>query len=73
MPDSKSSKVTHISVVPELRRLRQEDCQFQASLGFMVRSLTQKNKTKKPQKATTVNHPRAHVVLLIGINKYVGK
>ena len=33
-------------VVPASRRLRQEDQEFLGSLGFIVRNLSQQNKTK---------------------------
>jgi hypothetical protein len=37
----------YITVIPTLRRQRQEYCEFEASLGYIVTPLTQKNKTKQ--------------------------
>jgi hypothetical protein len=34
-------------VIPRLRGLRQEDNEFQASLGYIVETLSQKQKRKK--------------------------
>jgi hypothetical protein len=37
-------------VVPALRRLRQENCEFQASLDYIVKPCLKKNKTNKTKK-----------------------
>jgi hypothetical protein len=34
--ESSSWASWHISVIPTLRRLRQEDCEFEAGLGFIA-------------------------------------
>jgi hypothetical protein len=33
----------YMPVIPTFRRLREEDCEFKASLGYRVRSCLQKN------------------------------
>jgi hypothetical protein len=37
----------YMSVIPALRRLRQEDVEVEASLGYIVRLLSQKSKERE--------------------------
>jgi hypothetical protein len=43
----------HTSVIPALRRLRQEDHEFEASLVYILRSCLQKEKKKMSKTITT--------------------
>jgi hypothetical protein len=46
----------YIPVIPALRRLRQEDCELEASLGDVVRlCLKTKTKTKQPSIVSMVH------------------
>jgi hypothetical protein len=43
-PDRMSSKLSQIrlkayELIPVLKRLRQEDCEFQASLGYIIKTM----------------------------------
>jgi hypothetical protein len=49
-------------VIPVLGRLRQEDCEFEASLGYTVRPYLE---TKKKAKHIKNNFPKQLVLLLL--------
>jgi hypothetical protein len=50
-------------VIPALGKLRQEDCEFQASLDYTVRSCLKKKKKKKKKKPTNKTNK---IILFLG-------
>jgi hypothetical protein len=43
-------------VIPALRRLRQENLEFEVSMKYMVRPCLKKKNVKDPAQSNTVNH-----------------